>query len=152
MRLIHDEQPDAPLQQRQELLPELRVRQPLRRHHEQVEFVAGERGLNLAPLLHVLAVHRRRAHAEPFCGQELVAHEREQRADEQRRSRAGLAKNFCREEIDDALAPAGALDDEEPLPPIGDVVNRLPLAVAESGPRPNHLLQERVSSRLVHDR
>ena len=152
MRLIHDEQPDASLQQRQELLPELRVRQPLRRHHEQVEFVAGERGLNLAPLLHVLAVHRRRAHAELFRGEQLVAHEREQRADEQRRSCAGLAKNFCREEIDDALAPAGALHDEEPLPPVGNVVNRLPLAVAKRGTRPKHLLQERAGSRLVHDR
>ena len=151
MRLIHDEQPDASLQQRQELLPELRVRQPLRRHHEQVQFVAGERGLDLAPVLDVLAVHGRCTHAELFRGEQLVAHQRQQGADEQRRSCAGLAENLCREEIDDALAPACALHNEQPLAPVGDMVNRLPLAVAESGTRPKHLLQERAGSRLVHE-
>jgi hypothetical protein len=46
MRLIHREQPDALLQQRQQLLHELRVGQPFRRHHEQVQAVVRQRGFD----------------------------------------------------------------------------------------------------------
>jgi hypothetical protein len=87
-------------------------------------------------------VDRRRAHAEFFRGENLIAHQREQRADEDRRPRAGVAEDFRRQEIDDALAPAGALHDEEALLLVRDGVNRLPLAVAELRRWPQHLPQQ----------
>ena len=151
MRLVHDEQADAPLQQRQELAHELRVGQPFRRHHEQVQAVVRQRRFNRAPVLHVLTVNRGRAHAEFFRGEKLVAHQRQQRTDQQRRAGTRVAQNSRREKIDDALAPARALDDEQSAALVRDLINRLPLAVAELRARAEHPLQERICQGCIHD-
>lgn len=74
MRLVHDEQPDAALQQRQQISHEVRVGQPLPRYHEQIKAVARERCFYPAPFVHVLAVDGSRAHAEFLRGEQLVAH------------------------------------------------------------------------------
>ena len=79
--------------------------------------------------------------AQPASGENLVPHQREQRADQQRRPGPGVAQNLGRQEIDDALAPAGALDDEQPLPLVSGQVNGLPMPVAELGRRGKHSLQ-----------
>ena len=49
---------------------------------------------------------------------DLVAHQREQRADQQGRAAAAAAQQRRRHEVDRRLAPAGALHDERPLRPL----------------------------------
>jgi hypothetical protein len=53
-----------------------------------------------------------RTNTEPLGHPDLVANQGEQRVDENRRTRAGLAEELRRDELDDALAPAGRLDEE----------------------------------------
>ena len=81
--------------------------------------------------LAVGAVDRVRAQPEPLGGGDLVAHQREQRADDQRRARAGLAQQRRGDEVDGRLAPPGALDAEHARAVGDDVVDRLELVRAE---------------------
>ena len=69
----------------------------------------------------------------PFGREHLVAHEREERRDEQRRATAAGAEQRGRDEVDRALAPAGALHAEHPLVVVDERFDRLPLAGSELG-------------------
>ena len=82
-----------------------------------------------------------RPQAEPAGHRDLVAHQREQRADDQRRAVALVAPDAGRDPVDEALAPAGPLDDERPPTVADDRLDRLALAVAELGARAEHGLQ-----------
>ena len=68
---------------------------------------------------------------EPLGRGDLVAHQREQRADDQRRAGAGLAQQRRGDEVHGRLAPPGALDAEHPGAVGHDVVDRLELVGAE---------------------
>src|SRR5689334_10299313 len=129
MRLIDDKHPDAALDERKKFLKELRIGEAFGRDHEYVHFVGLERGLDSGPFGNVFAMDGHGANAKFFSGEDLVAHEREQRADEQRWTGARVAQDFCGEEIDDAFAPAGALDDENSLALVCGEIDGFPLAV-----------------------
>ena len=116
--LINDEHPDAPLNQRQQLLQESRISQPFRRNHQHVHPVGLQISLDLRPVFEVLAVDGRGADAQLLRGEDLVAHEREQGADEQRRPGAGVAQDLGRQEINNALAPTRALHHQQPFPAV----------------------------------
>jgi hypothetical protein len=72
-----------------------------------------------------------RAHAEPLGRGDLVAHQGKQRADDQRRTGAGLAQQRRRDEIHGRLAPPGALYAQNARPVGHHVVDRLELVGAE---------------------
>ena len=150
VRLIHHKHPDAALNQRQQLLQEGRVAQPLRRNHQHVHAVGLQVSLDLRPVLQVLAVDGRGADAQLLGGEDLVAHEREQRADEQGRPGACVAQNPGRQEINHALAPPCALDHQQPPTLVGRQVNSLPLPVAKLRTRTEHLPQQSQCGLLLH--
>src|SRR5437879_3839379 len=91
------------------------------------------------------------ADAEPLRGQDLVAHQGEQWADQQGRSRSGIAQDPGGQEIDDALAPACSLDHEHALALVCGQVNCLPLAIAEIRRGTEHLLENRAGFLLLHE-
>jgi hypothetical protein len=62
----------------------------------------------------------------PARALDLVAHEGQQRRDEQGTSRSGVEQQACRQEIHDALSPARALDYQQPLT-TQEQLNRFPL-------------------------
>ena len=64
---------------------------------------------------------------------ELVAHQRDQRRDEDRRAGAALAQHRGGDEVDGALSPPGPLHAEDAAAALDDLVDRLELAVAELG-------------------
>ena len=111
-----------------------------------------QRGFDLTPSRDVLAVNRRRAHGEFFRSEDLVAHEREQRTDEQRRSAARVTQDSRREEINDAFAPACALNHEHAPAVVDHEVDGCPLAVAKVRRAAKHLPQQSLSLRLLHVR
>ena len=112
--------------------------------------IGAQRGFDLTPFRDVLAVNRRRGHGEFFRGEDLVGHEREQRTDEQRRSSACVTQDSSREEINDAFAPACALNHQHAPSLIDHEVNGFPLAVAKVRRAPKHLPQQSLSLCLLH--
>ena len=102
------------------------------------------------PLLDVARVDRRGAQPEPAGHRDLVAHQRQQRADDQGGPVALVAAHAGRDPVDEALAPAGALDDERAAAVLGDRLDRLALAVAERRVRAEHGLE--VLGQVVHRR
>ena len=118
--LVDDEQAAAPGQVGQLLVAEARVVEPLGADEQDVDGVGGQRLAHLVPVLGVGGVHRHGADAGPLGGRDLVAHQRQQRADDDGGPGALGAAQRGRDEVDRGLAPAGALDHEH----------------ARSGPRP----------------
>ena len=82
-----------------------------------------------------------RAQPEPAGHRDLVAHQREQRADDERRAVALVAQDARRDPVDEALAPARSLDDERPAAVADDRLDRLALAFAELGVGAEHRLE-----------
>ena len=107
MRLVDHQQPDPLGEQRQHRVAELRVVEPLRADQQQVDRVGGEqRRATSSHAVAVRRVDRVRADPEPLGRGDLVAHQREQRRDDQRRPGAPLAQQRGGEEVDGRLAPA----------------------------------------------
>ena len=115
VRLVDDDEPAAGDQPGQLLLAEPRVGQPLGGDEQDVDVVGGEAGGDVVPLGHVGAGDLDGADAGAGRGGHLVAHQREQRADQQRRAGAAAAQEGGGDEVDGRLAPAGALHDQRPL-------------------------------------
>ena len=64
---------------------------------------------------------------------ELVAHEGKKWGDEQRRAAPGIPQQLRRYEIDRALSPPGALNDQRPLPLLDDGLDCLELSRPKLG-------------------
>jgi hypothetical protein len=141
--LVHDEQADALDEQRQHPLAELRVVQALGADQQEVDRVGVELLADGIPVVAVRRVDRHRADAEPPGGGDLVAHEREERADEERRARALTPQQRGGEEVHRALAPAGALHAEDAAAIGHQVADGLELVFSERRLRSRELAQER---------
>ena len=135
VRLVDDQQPDAIGEQRQHLGPERRVVEPLGADQQQVDRVVGQQLLDLVPRLAVGAVHRVRPEAKPLRGRDLVAHQRQQRRDDQRRPRALLAQERGGDEVHGRLAPARALDAQDARAVVDEVGDRFVLVGRGTAPQ-----------------
>jgi hypothetical protein len=111
------------------------IRQALRRNQQDIHLVPRDGGLDLLPLIHVVGVDRLGPNAHALRGLELIAHEGQQWRDQEGRPVASLAHQSRGDEIDEALAPAGVLNDEQPPPALDDVADRVFLAGPEGGLR-----------------
>ena len=80
----------------------------------------------------IVGIDRGGTHAHPFCCRDLVAHQREKRRDQQSWAFAGFAQQLGGDEIDEALAPASLLHDQQAALAFDDVAYRLFLAVAKA--------------------
>ena len=88
VRLVDHEQPDARRDQREHVVAEAAVGEPLGRDEQEVDLVALDRLDDPTPLVGVVARDAARAHAAELARVDLVAHQRQQRRHEQRRARA----------------------------------------------------------------
>ena len=119
VRLVDDEQAHPLAQHRQLLLAEARVGEPLGRDQQDVDVVGRQARPDVVPLVRVGGVDGHGPHARALGGGHLVAHERDERRDEQRRAGALLPEQRRRDEVDRRLAPPGALHDQR-APPVVD--------------------------------
>src|SRR5699024_4275202 len=71
------------------------------------------------------------ADSGPLRSGDLVAHERQQRGDDEAGPGAGRAQHSGGDEVHRGLAPTGALDDEDALLELHEVADRLELTLAE---------------------
>ena len=131
VRLVDDEQADRSLDRGKDPVREGLVAEALGRDQQDVDRVCREPRLDVVPLGRVARVDRRGVEAQPAGHRDLVAHEGEERADDERRPVALVAADPRRDPVDEALAPARALDDERPLPVSDHGLDRLALALAE---------------------
>ena len=87
VRLVHHQHPGRGRQLGQHQVAEAWVVQPFRADQQHVHVARFHFGVDLLPLLGVGGVHRAGADARPACRLDLVAHEGEQRRDDDRRAR-----------------------------------------------------------------
>jgi hypothetical protein len=142
VRLVDDQQADPLGEQRQHLGAEGRVVEPLGADQQHVDGVGGQQILDLRPRVAVGRVDRVRADPDPLRRRDLVAHQRQQRRDDQRRAGAGLAPQRGGEEVDRRLAPARPLHAQHARAVDHEVAHRLELVLTEGGARPRELTQE----------
>ena len=79
MRLVDDQQPEPAGQPVEHPPTEARVGQPLRRYQQDVDLIGTQGRLDLGPGVDVGGVQRRRTKTGPTRGDDLVAHQRQQR-------------------------------------------------------------------------
>ena len=131
--LVDDEQTAAGTDDREHLGAEAAVGEPLGRDQQEVDLVAIDRVLHVGPLGLVRRVEGDGTDAHAGRGLDLVAHEREQRRDEDRGPGARLAQDLGGDEVDRALAPAGALHEQHAAAVGDEGRDRLELVVPELG-------------------
>ena len=90
----------------------------------------------------VLAVDSEGSDAGALGHPDLVAHQREERRDEDRRSGPGVPEQPRRDEVHGRLPPPRALDEEDPTALNHDGVDGFELAWTEGGVRPSDGMQE----------
>ena len=135
VRLVHHQHPGGSEQLGQHQVAEARVVQPLRADQQHVRLAGRYLGVYLLPLLGVGRVHRASVDPGSVCRLDLVAHEGEQRRDDDRRPCPPRAQQRGRREVDSRLAPAGALDDQGPAAVLDQGADRCPLVLAQSRSR-----------------
>ena len=145
--LVDDDHARRPRQLRQNVVAELRIVQPLRRHQQHVDPAAGHAPLDVVPLRHVRAVDGFRLDARTPGRRDLVAHQRQQRRDDHAGPAPAPPQQLRRDEVHRRLAPAGALHHQHPLTTIDQPVDRPPLVVAQRRPRPGEPLQQLIGLR-----
>jgi hypothetical protein len=142
VRLVDHEQARARGDRRQDVGAERLVVEPLGRDEEQVDLVALDRRDDLLPVVPVLAVDRAGDHAGALGHPDLVAHQHEERRDQDRRPGAGVAEQPRRDEVHGRLAPPGALDEEDRAALGDDGVDRLQLTLVEPSGWPGDRVQQ----------
>ena len=133
VRLVDDQEP-APLDETgQHLVAETWVGQALGRHEQHVDLVGVDARADLTPLGGVGRAQLLRAHSRPRgCG-DLVAHQGQQRRDQQRRSGTLLSAQRGRDEVHRRLAPPRPLHDEGTLATVDECLDGFPLTLAKLG-------------------
>ena len=104
--LVDDEQPDALGERRQQAVAEVRVVEPLRADQQHVDRAVAQRRLDGLPLLGVRRVDGVGGDAGARRGLDLVAHQRQQRRHDQRRTGALGPQQPGGHEVDRRLPPA----------------------------------------------
>ncbi len=148
VRLVDDEEADRALDARHDVGHEALVGESLGRDQEDIDRVRGEAVVDGVPLVDVAGVDRGGPQPQAAGHRDLVAHQREERADDEGRAVAAVAADPGRDPVDEALAPAGPLDDERASTVLDDGFDRLALAVAECRVGAEHGLQ--VPGQLIH--
>jgi hypothetical protein len=131
--LVDDEQPGRVGELRQLLVTEPRVVEALGADQQQVDFSGRERGVDLPPLVGVGGVDGHRGQPGALRGRDLVAHQRQQWRDDDRRAATASPQQCSGHEVDSRLAPPGALYDENSPPAVDQRLDGLELTVAKRG-------------------
>ena len=123
VRFVNDEEGDAVSDIRQHLGAKVLVSQPFGRDEQDVHLVPPQAFLRNRPVFLVVRRDSEGANTHPPGRGNLVAHQREQRRNQERRPGPGLTQQLRCDEVYEALPPPGLLDDEESTTPFHDVAN-----------------------------
>lgn len=131
VRLINHQQGGPFSDFRQHLVTEPFIGQPFGRNEQDIHFITMDRFFNPLPVSLIVGVDRRSVNPHPLCGRDLVPHQRKQWGDEKRGTLSGFTQEFGRNEVNNALAPTGFLDNEKATASFYEMANSLFLALTE---------------------
>src|SRR5690606_32298278 len=131
--LVDDDQSGSGGQAGQDAVAELGVVEAFGADQQHVDGALGDRGVGALPLLGVGAVDGVSADSGAFGGGDLVAHQRQQRGDDDGGPGSRGAAQRGGHEVDRGLAPSGALHHEDAPVPGGEGVDGPPLVLAQAG-------------------
>ena len=117
----------------QDVAHEFVVGQAFRRDQHRVRLIGEDAAGEAVPVVRLVESMVERPDAQPLRRHDLVAHQRQQGGDDQRRPGPPVAQDAGGDEVDRALPPAGALDHQQLPPVVHQRVDRFPLAVPEVG-------------------
>ncbi len=132
VRLVHHEHADRALDRRQQAAREVLVGEPLGGHEQDVDAVLRQVLLDRRPVVAVGGVDGHRTEAQAVRRIDLVPHEAEQRADDERRPVACIPAHARGDPVDEALAPPGPLHDQGAGAVPDHGLDGLALALAEA--------------------
>ena len=133
MSLVNDQEGDSLRDPCQNLGAKVLVAQPLGRNQQNVHVVSPQAFFGDQPFVSVVRSNPDGAYSHTLGGCNLIPHQRQQRGDEKRRSRPGLAQQLGCNEVDEALAPPCFLHDKESSAAFHDVTDGAFLPFAEVG-------------------
>ena len=133
VRLVDHEQAAPGRQVGQLLGPEGGVVESLGTDQQDVDVVGLERRRDVTPVGRIGRVHRHGAHPGTLGRGDLVAHQRQERTDDDRRPGTLGTAERRRHEVDGRFAPPGALHHERTLPLLDQCQDRLELPIVEDG-------------------
>lgn len=131
MGLVDHDQPGALGQLGQHVVAEVGVVEPFGADQQHVDQALGHPPVDLLPLLGVGGVDGHGPDAGALGGGDLVAHQRQQRGDDDRGALAELPEQRGGDEVDGRLAPPRALDDQDPAALDHQGLDRRPLVVTQ---------------------
>lgn len=99
MSLVDDEQADRPADRRKDTGDKFLVAKALGRDQKDIDLIGSQLPLDLLPLLSIARMNRGRPDSEPAGHGDLVAHEREERADDQGRPVPGVTSEARRDPV-----------------------------------------------------
>jgi hypothetical protein len=141
MRLVDHEQAAARSELGQHLVAEVGVVEPLRADEKHIDLARRHRLGDLTPLGDVGGVDGGGPYARARGGLDLVAHQREERGDDDGGAVTCPPQQRRGDKVDSRLAEPGALDQEHPAPRGHQGFDCRPLVVAESRPWPGQPAQ-----------
>ena len=131
--LVDDEHSQSPHQIRQLLTGELRIDESFRRYEQNVDLVSVETTGDVSPLRDIGRGDRGGSHTCALRCSHLVAHEGDERGDDEGRSEVGSSLQQSSDEVDRRLSPSGALHHQCTSAVGHQGLDRLPLAGVELG-------------------
>ena len=130
---VNDQQADAFGNLRQHLGTEAFVAEPLGRNQQNIRLVALQRFFSDLPVILIVGSNTDCVNPHPLRGRDLVPHQRKQWGDEKRGTLSGFTQEFGRNEVHNALAPTGFLNNEKATASFYETANSLFLALPERG-------------------
>ena len=130
--LIDDQQRDAARDRREHLPAEVGIAQPLRRDEQDIDLVPRHLPLDYLPLSLILGIDGHGPDPHPRGRRDLIAHQCQQRGDQDRRPAALFAKELGRDEIDRALSPTRLLHHQQPTAALHYMPDGILLPVAKA--------------------
>ncbi len=131
VRLVDDDEARVGREPGEHLVAEAGVVEPLRRAQQHVDLTVRDGPVHVVPLGDVGGVDGDGLDARPRGGRDLVAHERQERGDDDGRPGSAVAQQARGHEVHGGLAPPGALHDERTAPERHEGLDRAPLVLAQ---------------------
>jgi len=99
VRLIDDEEPEPVQQVRENVASKLGVVEPFGRYQKQVDLIVVDGGEHVDPVVTVRRIDGLSCQIEAGCSFDLVAHQGEQRRDDDGRSRTSSSQDLGGDEV-----------------------------------------------------
>ena len=146
VRLVDDDEAGVGGQGRQNGVAKVRVVQPLRAHQQHVDLTGGDPTANVVPLGDIAGIDGCGPNPGALRGGNLVAHQGQQRRDDDGGAPALFPQQLGGDEVHRRLSPAGALHYQCPAALDHQRLDRGPLVIAQHRLGSGELFEDRLGA------